>query len=400
MIQRSGGRVLTGPLPLRFFSILLVVGSHFAIWLGSSDAWWRPKEWWVFCVLMAYFAWRLSFPPQKKRTLSSFPLAALFGFICVQTVALFVLPAVGARGSLTVPIWPWIICLHLILILTWFKDAVECLDKDDLAVIWKATALCGTAIAALMILQFLGHDPVLWVASALGMKMRWLHDNHVVGLMGNSFQAACVLAPALPLMLALGWILPAALAAIALFLTGSASATAAAACGSLAVLWLQRKRTLFWSLCLVLISSAAWTSASGFFSFSGRLELWNKSLSALEMSPWLGHGLGTYKLLGITATTGNGLPNQVRWAHNEYLQIGVELGLIGLGILVFFLTSLIRREIKSGFDPKAAGVLVALSVLSVASIPFHLAPTIVMGLIALSETIVTQEENRSENAHA
>jgi hypothetical protein len=386
-------------LPLRVFLAALIVGSFFAIWIGSADAWWRPKEWWVFCTSMAYFAWRMFAPAHACRQLKSLTLALLFGFVCVQMAALFILPAIWARGSLSVPVWPFHIFLFSVLLWTLFKDAVECLSSKDFLFLFRVVGACGAALSLLMIGQFFHLDPVLWLSNQIGMNIKWLHNNHVVGLMGNSFQAACVLAPTVPILAALGWTIPAVLAATALVLSGSASATAAAACGVLATLWLQKKRRGFWLLLSLLLSLPIFLLRSGFFSFSGRLEIWNKSLGALLEHPILGYGLGTYQLLGITASTGNGLPNAVRWAHNEWLQIGCELGLIGLGILVCFLTNLIRKGLAKGLPASAAGALAALWVLSLASIPFHLAPTIVTGLIALAATNVHLAEEKSRESH-
>ena len=219
-------------------------------------------------------------------------------------------------------------------------------------------------------------------------------DNHVIGLMGNPFQAGTALAILLPLMVALAWWIPAGLTVLALLATHSSSAIVAGFAGVLATLWLKGSR-LKCGLLLALGLLGLLTLPSSYLSFSGRIEVWQRSFELWTHNfLWQGTGLGTYKMLGITAqSVSPELPNAVRWAHNEWLQIGMEIGLIGLILLLSALSYILLRARRTQALPaEASGILAAGLILSLSSIPFHLAPTAVLLVIALASVIVHLKE--------
>ncbi len=82
-------------------------------------------------------------------------------------------------------------------------------------------------------------------------------------------------------------------------------------------------------------------------SINTRLLIWNTTLSMIKEKPILGSGIGSFKMnyLNYQAEHLKDNPyyakyySNAREAHNEYLQIGAELGIIGLGIflLIFFI---------------------------------------------------------------
>ena len=69
----------------------------------------------------------------------------------------------------------------------------------------------------------------------------------------------------------------------------------------------------------------------------GRLELWATALRMIEDAPVLGFGPGTWMIRRVAYTE----PGELDWyqphAHNQYLQTGAELGLVGLiaGVIAF-----------------------------------------------------------------
>lgn len=76
------------------------------------------------------------------------------------------------------------------------------------------------------------------------------------------------------------------------------------------------------------------TSAQG-----GRLEIWKRGLSLMVTHPLLGTGAGTYTIADGTTHEGG------KWstAHNSFVLIGVELGIIALIIQI----KLIQRAIQA-----------------------------------------------------
>jgi O-antigen ligase len=77
-----------------------------------------------------------------------------------------------------------------------------------------------------------------------------------------------------------------------------------------------------------------------------RLNAWHRSLQAIQTSPGLGHGVGSWavtvkQLQGSNATQVFG-PGQASNPHQEYLLWGVELGVGGIVLLLALLLSVIR----------------------------------------------------------
>ena len=81
-----------------------------------------------------------------------------------------------------------------------------------------------------------------------------------------------------------------------------------------------------------------------FFSLIHRFDLWKGSLLAIQDRPW-GWGLGTFMWVfpPFKVQSDRFL---VDYAHNEFLQIGVDLGIPGMLILAAFLFFYLKRVIK------------------------------------------------------
>ncbi len=76
---------------------------------------------------------------------------------------------------------------------------------------------------------------------------------------------------------------------------------------------------------------------------SGRAEYWDKALQVIQTAPVLGTGLNTYtkQVDKIPGFWGGG------YAHNCYLQMTAETGLMGITAFLFFLFSLFMYALKS-----------------------------------------------------
>jgi O-antigen ligase len=83
----------------------------------------------------------------------------------------------------------------------------------------------------------------------------------------------------------------------------------------------------------------------------GRTVLWKTGLQILATHPW-GVGIDSF-------TTAEGLSHEGlgKWKapHNSFLQIGVELGVAGLGVFILLLTSTLKELRRLHLHPVAAG---------------------------------------------
>lgn len=160
------------------------------------------------------------------------------------------------------------------------------------------------------------------------------------------------------------WLLAAPIAALlaGLYLTSSRAGWISSAIGLLTVLFLLlvasrtrwRERLsevagavrgwrLAVGLILVLIVGAAaqWQIArTGHQPLSrARTPVWAASLELLRASPWIGHGLRSYPV-AYAALPSEYSEEDVPHAHNLVLQVGVETGAVGIGLLLVLLLGL------------------------------------------------------------
>lgn len=90
---------------------------------------------------------------------------------------------------------------------------------------------------------------------------------------------------------------------------------------------------------------------SGVGNASGqRLAMWGHTLRMIADAPVLGHGVESYRELAraVQAVSGATTLELYHDPHNELLYVGVELGLVGVGLLLALLVLLWRRA--GGFD--------------------------------------------------
>lgn len=75
-----------------------------------------------------------------------------------------------------------------------------------------------------------------------------------------------------------------------------------------------------------------------------RLNFWHRSVQAIAEKPWIGHGTSSWsrqylRFEGPQADLGG---NQRSNPHQEYLQWGVQLGMVGIGLFLAFLLQMTR----------------------------------------------------------
>ena len=136
---------------------------------------------------------------------------------------------------------------------------------------------------------------------------------------------------------------------------------------------------------LILISIAG--SLAGIYllkkdSANGRLLLWKVTGQAIREQPWTGTGTGGFPAAYAEAqaeyfTSGKASETEMmvagcpEYGFNEFLQIGLEQGLVGLMVFVLLLSYSLFRGVKNR-QVGAAGGILALMVFSLASYPLQL----------------------------
>ena len=148
-------------------------------------------------------------------------------------------------------------------------------------------------------------------------------------LMVNKKEGYCVAYNVIPIFVCF---------AISLILTWSIMATAPK---------LQETRREQDTVVNFLVRPESFISSSG----AGRLEFWKVGYRVGISRPITGYGLGTYNLSYPLGYDGNRWFS--RYAHNHYIQIFAELGVVGVVLFLFFVFSVLKmgfKSIKNGED--------------------------------------------------
>ena len=138
-----------------------------------------------------------------------------------------------------------------------------------------------------------------------------------------------------------------------------------------------------------------------------RIATWKFTVLMIKDRPFIGAGIGTFKY--------NSLKYQAKFfdqgqnrslypygfatkAHNEYLQLWAEMGIVGLGIFIWLIISYFSyglrfiKRVKDGYRKRVLiglmGAVVAVLVDAIFGFPLHLPATIVLFWLALALTIV------------
>ena len=216
----------------------------------------------------------------------------------------------------------------------------------------------------------------------------------IVGMIGNPTHFGAHLALLLPFVWVqsgkVWWGLRAAsISLIGMILLRNASL------GGVLCLWAMGVAYLFWhcgwrwkaagSLFLLSPLTMGWGVAAHphLFSDSGRLTVWPLFAQLLHQHPWTGIGPGAIAFLSQTITSGP--LQQWRHVHNEWLQLTIEQGVIGLVIVLWALLRTMRQAWTYRTDPlvqMCAMVLLAFVVNSLINFPAHLWVLGSLGLVA------------------
>lgn len=253
--------------------------------------------------------------------------------------------------------------------------------------------LCGVGLILIAygLLQWANLDQFF---SDLDANVR---KDQIVGTLGNPSHYAAYLAMLLPLLLLQKeWYFKVgvAMAILLLIITHSAAACLAAwvAFTWLAVLQKGYNRLL---ISLGIASLAAywlWRHPTE-LNPNGRWEAWTTYWQMLERKSLLGWGLG--HVHRYSAMVESGPIFQWRHCHNILLQVGIEQGLIGLGLLLIAIGSFFKRIWQAAPTPilsACSASFLAFGINSLFNFPTHLAVTASLGLFCYGACILLTEE--------
>jgi len=147
-------------------------------------------------------------------------------------------------------------------------------------------------------------------------------------------------------------------------------------------------------LILIIVSTALYNYKRD--SAFGRLFIWKTSLPMIAESPVLGNGFGsfandygkvqaTYFLENTPTEKEIQVADYVTCAYNEFLEMLIDSGIVGLLLFLAILCFALKTPLKSNSEYYFAArySLIALLILSMVSYPFGLTPNVLMLVITL-----------------
>lgn len=145
------------------------------------------------------------------------------------------------------------------------------------------------------------------------------------------------------------------------------------------ILWLwqnfSRKLAILSILVFGITGALISTQSNKSFSLTNRVAIWEDTLH--DLTP-LGHGLGQYFVSMADQSPDRPL-ERFDHAHSDFLELTYELGLLGLLLLLGFVTSVLRWGRAA---PDCAASFAAFCGLALVGFPLHNAPTAVLGVCA------------------
>lgn len=118
---------------------------------------------------------------------------------------------------------------------------------------------------------------------------------------------------------------------------------------------------------------------AGLLESGGRVDIWRVLIAAWKNQAWVGYGAGTWEILGphfqiMNNMRDGGLYRFFIFAHNDWLQLLFEFGILGLAGFLTIYVAAIARSFKKNFNYFVG--LLSFGLFAVLWFPLHLFPTI------------------------
>ena len=282
--------------------------------------------------------------------------------------------------------------MHLILILFFYQAAVSTWTQEFLRRLLKVLAWVGVAVMAYGLIQLLNLDQFYKDLDGA------LSKDKLVGTIGNPTHLAAYLAMMLSLFLLQQgrmWRVFAGICLGIIVLTHSITGMICAMAVLVWWLWHTHKKWL-WAFAIIVPIAIIWLQLNpSELNTHGRLLVWPKFYEIFHNGRSItGLGLGYIYELSKTLKADN-LLFTWRHIHNEYFQMAIEAGIIGLGLIFWMICSLIRKVFlleKSILLITCSGILLVFGINCLTNFPAHLWLLGSMALIAYCGIEVIQRE--------
>lgn len=280
--------------------------------------------------------------------------------------------------------------IHFLLAVISSFFVMSYLNKDDYLKLSKFICYSSMAVSTFAIFQVLGFDPLKIIAT-----YKHTEPNHVCALIDHPDTLGNFLAMTIPFFFLYlreyKFRFGLFLVFLIIFATHSTLSMGAAIVTSIFFLFLKYRSPLQKRLLIILFIvfgifcalTPSFNKING--SFTGRIEVWKKSVHFIQMNPLFGQGLGIFRSFGISTgmnAVGESGNNWVA-AHNDYIEIVCAIGFLGLFLFLLVICHSFRNfnykpDNLVGFSYIAS--FLGFLLIMIGSFPMEMAPLSLMGL--------------------
>lgn len=324
-----------------------------------------------FCMGLMFFAFKdgICIKPKNKY------IAYLVGWVFLTTILSIFMPR---QFRLNLVMNNIIVMLAIPATLILFTLAQESWLK-----IAKALCVSAILVATIGVLQVLGLD-------IYGNTAVYDRNARLSAFLGNTHFVGTYLALIVPFFANfikdkrfMAGLVPVIWAIIA---SKSDMAMATLIVSVLALLWLWYQSNRY--VLAVLVAVAVILGSVGAYlglkewrldGISHRAEVWGKSVAEFKNNPIFGQGIGVFHTFHLKDNT----PTEWDTAHNDYLEMGIEIGVLGLFLGLLVLVAMFRGWNGSGIlDYSYMASFVGLLVLMLGSFPLRNPPMALTALLS------------------
>ena len=271
--------------------------------------------------------------------------------------------------------------------LLFYKLSIEYLDKEKIEKILNWLKYSIILMLFYCVLQYLKLDEFFKGLSN--------HDE-LVGTIGNSSHLAGYLAIVQPLFFEKKLLNILALVLLWLIILLANSASGVIVGLGVILFWLfMQKDKIYASLGSIGtfgIISIIILKFSNFFTFSHRLELWKLAFETFKNKAITGFGLGSVGVMKLKVLQSGA--SIWRHLHNEYYQVTFELGIIGLGLILWCIWRYFRlfRTFRTNLTIRLATMFFGFCLLALFTFNAHLWLIATIGMFSYSWIYVIKSE--------
>lgn len=126
---------------------------------------------------------------------------------------------------------------------------------------------------------------------------------------------------------------------------------------------------------------------AGLESGGGRFEIWMNALSLFDSSPIFGYGIFNFRYLNELYF------NDSHFAHNTYLEVLIEIGVLGFYVFSFMIMSIYLAAYKTFKKNKYALKIVMLTFIMATTLSLYLNPILIFIILITYMTYVERNKN-------